>query len=114
MQQQMQQRQAQEEQKAAMREQKAAMMGQVLSPEAYERLGNIRSVKPEKADRLENIILQNAQRGAFQGKVSESQMIDLLEQVQQADGETGASSAVERRKHAFDDDEDLDIDNLDL
>ena len=81
MQQQMQQRAAMEEQKAAMREQKQAMMNQVLSDEANIRLGNIRTVKPEKAERLENIIIQNAQRGAFQGKVSESQMIDLLEQV---------------------------------
>ena len=53
----MQQRAAMEEQKAAIREQKQAMMGQVLSNEAYIRLGNIRAVKPEKADRLENIII---------------------------------------------------------
>ena len=91
MQQQMQQRAAMEEQKAAMREQKQAMMGQVLSNEAYIRLGNIRAVKPEKAERLENIIIQNAQRGVFQGKVSESQMIDLLEQVGQAEGESGGA-----------------------
>ena len=44
-------------------------------------MNNIRAVKPEKAEKLENIIIQNAQRGVFQGKVSESQMIGLLEQV---------------------------------
>ena len=60
MQQQMQQRAAMEEQKAAMREQKQSMMQQVLSEEARIRLGNIAAVKPEKAERLENIILQNA------------------------------------------------------
>jgi DNA-binding TFAR19-related protein (PDSD5 family) len=35
-------------------------------------------VKPEKAERLEQIIIANAQRGQFQGKVSEAQLIDLL------------------------------------
>ena len=48
-----------------MREQKSAMMGQILTPEAYVRLGNIAAVKPEKAERLENIIITNAQRGGF-------------------------------------------------
>lgn len=99
-----------------MKEQKAAMMAQILDDKAYARLGNIASVKPEKAERLENIILQNAQRGAFMGKVSESQMIDLLEQVSQADSGSAAGGGVqvERSKHKFDEDDDLDIDNLDL
>ena len=44
-------------------------------------MNNIRAVKPDKAERLENIVIQNAQRGTFQGKVSESQMIGLLEQI---------------------------------
>lgn len=68
-----------EEQRQAMREQKTAMMQQVLSEEARVRLGAIAAVKPEKAERLENIILTNAQRGTFQGKVTEAQLIDLLE-----------------------------------
>ena len=54
-------------------------MQQILSDEARIRLGNIAAVKPDKAERLENIILQNAQRGGFSGKVSEAQLIDLLE-----------------------------------
>ena len=64
-----------------MREQKQAVMSQVLAADALTRLSNIRAVKPDKADRLEDIIIQNAQRGRFQGKVSEAQMIDLLEQM---------------------------------
>ncbi len=78
MQQQMQKRQEQEAQKAQMKEQKNAMMEQILSAEALARLGNIASVKPERADKLENIIITNAQRGVFQGKVTEAQLIDLL------------------------------------
>ena len=44
-------------------------------------------VKPEKAERLESIIIANAQRGMFQGKVSEAQLIDLLNQVGGAEAE---------------------------
>ena len=112
MQKQMQQRQAQEEQKAAMREQKSAYMEQILSAEALARLGNIAAVNADKADKLENILLQNAQRGAFQGKVTEAQLIDFLAQV----NESNSSSAVtvERSRHKFDDEDDLDLDNMDF
>ena len=88
------------------------MMQQVLSDEARIRLGNIAAVKPDKAERLENIILQNAQSGRFQGKVSEAQLIDLLEQV--SGTETATASTVERKAHRFDAEEELDLDNLDL
>ena len=43
----------------------SAMMGQILSPEAQIRLGAIAAAKPEKAEKLESIILSNAQRGGF-------------------------------------------------
>ena len=69
---QMQRAAAQEEQRQAIRAQKTAMMQQILSDQAYARLGAIASVKPEKAERLENIILQNVQRGTIQPKVSEA------------------------------------------
>ena len=39
-------------------------------------------------------------------------MIDLLEQVGQVEGSSGVE--VQRAKHRFDDEEDLDLDNLDL
>ena len=68
------------EQQEAMREQRKAIMGQILTNEAKERLANIACVKPEKAERLEMLLIENAKRGMIQGKVSESQMIGLLEQ----------------------------------
>ena len=40
-----------------MKEQRAAIMDQILSEEARIRLGNIAVVKPEKAERLESIII---------------------------------------------------------
>ena len=58
-----------------------------MSEAARVRLGNIATVKPEKAERLEQIIISNAQRGQFQGKVSEDQLIDLLNQLSDLDAE---------------------------
>ena len=42
------------------KEQRAAIMDQLLSEEARVRLSNIAVVKPEKAERLESIIIANA------------------------------------------------------
>ncbi len=42
------------------REQRAAVMDQILSEQARVRLANIKVVKPEKAARLEQIIISNA------------------------------------------------------
>ena len=75
-------------------------------------MNNIRAVKPLKAQKLEQIIIQNAQRGVFQGKVSESQMTGLLEQIAEVEGQTAVR--VEKAKHHFEDEDDLDLDNLDL
>jgi DNA-binding TFAR19-related protein (PDSD5 family) len=48
-----------------MKEQRKAIIGQILTNEAKERLANIACVKPEKAEKLEMILIQNAQRGVF-------------------------------------------------
>ena len=89
-----------------------AVMDQILSEQARIRLGNIAVVKPEKAERLEQIIIQNAQRGQFQGKVSEEQLIDLLNQLGEI--ESVAATKVVVTKHRFDEEDELDIDNLGL
>ena len=86
-------------------------MDQLLTAEAKQRLSNIAVVKPEKAERLESIIIQNAQRGMIQGKVSEAQMLDLLNQF--GDSEVKATE-VKVARHKFDEDDELDLDNLDL
>ena len=96
----------------AMREQMQAIMQQILSHDALNRLNNIRVVKPEKALKLEQLIMQNAQRGTFQGKVSEQQLVGLLEQVGEMEKENVLK--VEIKKHRFDDEDELDIDALDL
>ena len=59
------------EKQEAMREQRKAILSQILTNEAKERLANIAVVKPEKAEKLEMILIQNAQRGMVSGKVTE-------------------------------------------
>jgi programmed cell death protein 5 len=45
------------EKQEAMREQRKAILGQILTNEAKERLTNIAVVKPEKAEKLEMILI---------------------------------------------------------
>ena len=62
-----------------LKEQRNAMVAQVLEPAAMERLSNIAAVKPDKAQMLQNIIIGNVQRGGINGKISEAQMLALLD-----------------------------------
>lgn len=55
------------------------------------------------------IIIQNAQSGRFQGKVTESQLIDLMNQMSEIDSK---DNKIEIKRQKFDDDEELDIDNM--
>ena len=84
-------------------------MDQLLSEQARVRLGNINAVKPEKAEKLEMIIIQNAQSGRFQGKVTESQLIDLMNQLSEMEEK---DTKIEIKRQKFDDDEELDIENM--
>lgn len=51
-----------------------------------------------------------AQRGSFNGKVTETQLIDLLGQVAAVDDEV----SVKRAKHHWDEDDELDLDSMDF
>ena len=87
---------------------------QVLEEDARVRLANIAAVKPEKAEILTSIIIGNLQKGMIKGKINESQLIDLLEQFAEKWAEENESGVTFNRKKAFDSDDDIDIDNLDL
>jgi programmed cell death protein 5 len=71
------------------------------------RLANIAVVKPEKAEKLQQLLIQNAQRGKVQGKVTEAQMIDLLEQVSEAEVKPATTIKFSRKRFDDDDLEDL-------
>ncbi|CAL5229853.1 g13263 [Coccomyxa viridis] len=98
--------QQQEEAQQQQEERRQSMLGQVLQPQARERLARIGLVKPEKARGVENLILQMAQRGQVTEKVSEERLIGLLEQIgQQAAGKGQTKVTIQRRRTAWDDDD---------
>ena len=87
---------------------------QVLDEEARNRLANIRAVNQAKADAVETIIIGNIQRGAVTGKITNQMLVELLEQYSEKMAEFDQENKVEFKRKAFDSDDDIDIDNLDL
>ena len=81
--------QAAQERAEAMQEQRAAAIASLMEPKARERLARIALVKPEKAQALENMLLQAAQRGQLGGKVTEDALIGMLEKINGGSGEGG-------------------------
>jgi len=77
------QRQLEEEQRrkqleAEMRARKEALLRSILTPEARQRLANIRLVKPELAEAAENLIIQLVQAGQLVPPVGDEQVKAIL------------------------------------
>lgn len=81
------------------------MLSQILTPQARERLNRIALVKADKAAQLENAIIQAAMSGRIGGKVSEEQLIKMLEQ--QPQSSDSGIKVVHKRRIDDDDDDDL-------
>ncbi|BGP14392.1 hypothetical protein JCM10213_004514 [Rhodosporidiobolus nylandii] len=96
-------------------ERRRAVMSQILSPEARERLSRIRLVKPDRARAIEQLLMRMGQSGQLRGRVSEDQLIDVLDQVEAMEkGQSGAGGAqggkgkiTFTRKSAYDSDDDF-------
>lgn len=84
-------------------EQRQAMLASIMHPAAKQRLARIALVKPDKVHQIENLLLMQAQSGRFAEKVSEEQLIHILEQVNQKTKDT-TKVTIQRRKNVFDDD----------
>ena len=61
-------------------EMKRQLMNRILTKEAFERLGRVRSVNPQLASQAELYLLQAYQAGQFKGAVDE----DMLKQILKA------------------------------
>mmetsp|Transcript_40724 Transcript_40724/g.104248 ORF Transcript_40724/g.104248 Transcript_40724/m.104248 type:complete len:131 (-) Transcript_40724:149-541(-) len=98
-------KQAEEEEKrAAAEDRRQQMLVTILQPEARERLSRISLVKPDKARGVENMLIQMAQRGQLGGaKVSEEQLIGMLEQINEQSGATKSKITYQRRSVLEDD-----------
>jgi len=63
--------------------QKEQILKQVLSPEARMRLNNIKMVKPELSDMVEQYLIGMATQGKLPGKISDEQLKQILLSTQQ-------------------------------
>jgi len=63
--------------------QKETMLKQVLSTDARLRLNNVRMVKPDLADLVENYILTLSVQGKISGQISDDQLKQILSSAQQ-------------------------------
>ena len=63
--------------------QKEMMLKQVLATDARLRLNNVRMVKPDLADLVENYILNLSVQGKISGQISDEQLKQILSSTQQ-------------------------------
>jgi programmed cell death protein 5 len=99
-------RNSSEEQQQKQEDMRNTMLSSLLTQEARARLNTISLTKPEKGRMVEDILIQNARRGVFGGgKVTEGQLIGLLEQVSKATEKTTKVN-FDRRRAAIDSDSD--------
>lgn len=82
----LQQRVAQEQQRAQAQQQvegqKQAIMRRILTPEARQRINNLKMVKPDFANALEIQLIQLAQAGKVQTPITDEQLKEILVRLQ--------------------------------
>ena len=72
-----------QEKDSQLKAQKEMMLKQTLSSDARLRLNNVRMVKPELADLVENYILNLSVQGKISGQISDDQLKQILSSAQQ-------------------------------
>ena len=80
------QRQGQAEQQ--MEDQKQALMAKILSPEARQRLNNLKMVRKDFAENIEMQLIEMAQTGKLPIPLSDAQLKQILVQLQSRKRET--------------------------
>jgi len=82
----LQQRLAQEQQRAQVQQQievqKQAILRRILTPEARQRINNLKMVKPEFVNALEIQLIQLAQAGRVQTPITDQQLKEILIRLQ--------------------------------
>ncbi|AHC51706.1 DNA-binding protein [Sulfolobus acidocaldarius SUSAZ] len=78
----MQRRQLEERQrKAEIEAQKDAILRTILTPEARQRLTNVKLVRPELAEAIENQLIALAQSGRIQAQITDDELKQILAQL---------------------------------
>ena len=81
LQQQAQQQAAQEEKAKQLEMQKQSVLRQILTPEARDRLANIKLANPQMAEGVEMQLIQLAQSGRLQGVIDDAMLRNILAQI---------------------------------
>ena len=61
--------------------QKKLLLIRILTPEARERLGNIKVARPKIAENIEQQLIMLAQSGRLQNKINDKQLRELLSRI---------------------------------
>lgn len=72
---------AQEEQAKQFEMQKQSILRQILTPEARDRLANIKLASPEHANMVEMQLIQLAQSGRLQGVITDAMLKEILQKI---------------------------------
>ncbi|UAL07049.1 MAG: DNA-binding protein [Candidatus Methanogranum gryphiswaldense] len=72
---------AQEEKAKQFEMQKQAILRQILTPEARDRLANIKLANPEQANAVEMQLIQIAQSGRLQGVITDAMLREILQKI---------------------------------
>ena len=70
-----------ERKKVELQAQKRAILRVILTPEARARLDNLRLVKPELVEALENQLIQLAQSGRLKTPITDEELKRILEEI---------------------------------
>lgn len=81
LQQQAQSQASQQEQAQRMEAQKQGVLRQILTPEARDRLANIRLANPQMAESVEMQLVQLAQSGRLRGVIDDTMLRNILAQI---------------------------------
>jgi programmed cell death protein 5 len=96
-------------------QQRISILDQILDASAGDRLKRLNLVRKDKARSVEDSLIKAAMSGQLRGKVTDTQLITMLEQLDSAAG-SGASGnksvSIQRRKYGMDSDDDDNDDDL--
>ncbi|XP_043198604.1 programmed cell death protein 5-like isoform X2 [Amphibalanus amphitrite] len=105
-----------EKQKEAMAKQeemKNSMLSSLLDQKARARLNTILLAKPEKGAQLEGMLVNMARSGQIQQRLTEPELVGLLERVSDSTGNRATAKVkFDRRRAAMDSDDDEDYESL--
>lgn len=85
---------------------KTSMLAQILEPSARERLARVRIVRSDRADAVEQYLVKLASTGSLQRKVSEGDLVDILDSLLRDEKKQTLSKIVFDRRVTAEEEED--------